>query len=544
MPSFLAVVGLLLSVPSVILASPLEIKPRNASSVVSLLSDSQLEVPTTATPSPTVPPGASGNPARPTNFDTGRDTMKTEELVVENQTMQRVFDSGLIGTVLKHGWVGEQPYQITPPNGTAGSNNIIGTWLYGYDGCHAKSPNYKSNIDEAYYDQWLMTNTHGVASDIDWNAAAALEFLGPPGINGPRQSQIQAVLANIATVIYSYKDPAEHYIHVRCDDPKQECSQPPGNDPCNPDAPAPTGSSGPEAAAYALNDGGDGYPMINFCDAFFRQRSLSNAIAYGTGLSPLEKLPLSFFHELTHLDLAANSPSPNPRITDYVIGVKDEKSGRTVKKGAYGPLWTKVLARYSNDVGYYVQRSADNYAWYTFAKYLMTKNGNILIIPKLPAFAHCHVYNYPYEPVLFFEYAVRLTLTQGPPRDAYAQPEVAKFVGSEGSVALYAENSVNIQASDQGLEGCMASASADLTAPITIDHMVDDSAYPADYQASLSSWIFHNYNFLIGVHRTNHDRFHHTATRNYEHARSADMRSRLRFRRAAPWRSTKVLVRV
>ncbi|KAL8819357.1 MAG: hypothetical protein Q9223_002193 [Gallowayella weberi] len=477
MPSFLAVVGLLLSVPSVILASPLEIKPRNASSVVSLLSDSQLEVPTTATPSPTVPPGASGNPARPTNFDTG-----------------------------------EQPYQITPPNGTAGSNNIIGTWLYGYDGCHAKSPNYKSNIDEAYYDQWLMTNTHGVASDIDWNAAvrqqptaaekpmAALEFLGPPGINGPRQSQIQAVLANIATVIYSYKDPAEHYIHVRCDDPKQECSQPPGNDPCNPDAPAPTGSSGPEAAAYALNDGGDGYPMINFCDAFFRQRSLSNAIAYGTGLSPLEKLPLSFFHELTHLDLAANSPSPNPRITDYVIGVKDEKSGRTVKKGAYGPLWTKVLARYSNDVGYYVQRSADNYAWYTFAKYLMTKNGNILIIPKLPAFAHCHVYNYPYEPVLFFEYAVRLTLTQGPPRDAYAQPEVAKFVGSEGSVALYAENSVNIQASDEGLEGCMA--------------------------------------------RTNHDRFHHTATRNYEHARSADMRSRLRFRRAAPWRSTKVLVRV
>ncbi|KAL8806443.1 MAG: hypothetical protein Q9182_001358 [Xanthomendoza sp. 2 TL-2023] len=453
MSSSLAVVGLLLSVPSIILASPLELKPRDASSVVSQLSDYQPQLPTTATPSPTVSPGASGIPAQPTNFNSG-----------------------------------EQPYRITPPNGTAGANNLIGTWLYGYDGCHAKSPNYKGNIDEAYYDQWLMTNTHGVASDINWNEAAALEFLGPPGINGPRQSQIQAVLANIATVIYSYKDPAEHYIHVRCDDPSRECSQPSGNDPCNPDPPAPTGAPRPEPAAYALNNGGDGYPMINFCDAFFGQRSLSNAIAYGTGLAALEKLRLS------HYDNRGKSKS-RVRVS--------------VKKGAYGPLWTKVLARYSNDVGYYIQRNADNYAWYTFAKYLMTKNGNI----------------YPHLPIVTYT-------TERPPRDAYGQTGVAEFTGSEGSVALHANDSVNVMASDEGLEGCAASLFVDVSSR----HRFDCHGLASDDDGS----SFHNYNSPIGIH----DRFHHTATLNNERARSADMRSRLWFRRAAPGRSTTVLVRV
>lgn len=52
-----------------------------------------------------------------------------------------------------------------------------------------------------------MANTKGVKSDINWNEASALEFLGAPGLNKDKQPQIQAVMANIATVIYSYKNP-------------------------------------------------------------------------------------------------------------------------------------------------------------------------------------------------------------------------------------------------------------------------------------------------------------------------------------------------
>ncbi len=36
-----------------------------------------------------------------------------------------------------------------------------------------------------------MSNTAGVAFDIDWNNAAAVEFLRAPGLN--KQPQIQAV---------------------------------------------------------------------------------------------------------------------------------------------------------------------------------------------------------------------------------------------------------------------------------------------------------------------------------------------------------------
>ena len=57
------------------------------------------------------------------------------------------------------------------PSGTAGTNNILGTFLYGYDGCKTKNDAYIGNIDEAYYDSWTIANTAGVLSGINWNEA-------------------------------------------------------------------------------------------------------------------------------------------------------------------------------------------------------------------------------------------------------------------------------------------------------------------------------------------------------------------------------------
>jgi hypothetical protein len=39
-----------------------------------------------------------------------------------------------------------------------------------------------------------------IKKDIDFNTAAALEFLGPAILNKNQQKQIQAVFANVATV--------------------------------------------------------------------------------------------------------------------------------------------------------------------------------------------------------------------------------------------------------------------------------------------------------------------------------------------------------
>ena len=136
----------------------------------------------------------------------------------------------------------DTPYLVSPtgtdiPPGATGNvsaQNKVGTWLYGYNGCK-KFPGAKGKIDGAYYDAWVMSNTEGVASDIDWNNAAALEFLGAPGLNSNKQPQIQAVLANAATVIYSYKNPLfQHYIKVRCDDPLNRCQNRPDQNPCQP----------------------------------------------------------------------------------------------------------------------------------------------------------------------------------------------------------------------------------------------------------------------------------------------------------------------
>lgn len=71
-----------------------------------------------------------------------------------------------------------------PPGatGNVSAQNRIGTWLYGYTGCN-DFPRAKGRIDGAYYDAWVKSKTDGVAEDIDWNNAAAIESLGAPRLN-------------------------------------------------------------------------------------------------------------------------------------------------------------------------------------------------------------------------------------------------------------------------------------------------------------------------------------------------------------------------
>ena len=98
--------------------------------------------------------------------------------------------------------------------------------------------------------------------------------------------------------------------------------------------------------------------MINFCDGFHQERSLADAISYGQALRKPERFEVdryinratTFFHELTHLHLAADSGSgnPNPEVLDLTIAIK-LLHGRTYNVVAYGGLATKYLARYQTD---------------------------------------------------------------------------------------------------------------------------------------------------------------------------------------------------
>ncbi|OXV12076.1 hypothetical protein Egran_00162 [Elaphomyces granulatus] len=240
-------------------------------------------------------------------------------------------------------------------------------------------------IQEAYTDANKLVNLAGVNSGIDWNSASALEYLGPSALNKDQQSQIQAVLANVATV----KDGAAwwtpNWIRIRCDDPLRRCSKcvTPQED-----------EDQAVVVAYARNPAqtGQKYPDISFCPPFYGLRNLDNAMAYGSGFSNAKnKFDLSnyegradtFLHELLHLDLAANSVNnnPNPQVRDLSIryGSTNPTGPRWTK--VYGPKLTKILARFlpisrvSTQTGYFIQRSDDNLVLFALANYVQSKLG-------------------------------------------------------------------------------------------------------------------------------------------------------------------------
>ncbi|KAJ6073323.1 hypothetical protein N7467_011408 [Penicillium canescens] len=337
----------------------------------------------------------------------------------------------------------------------------------------------KGKIDDAYYDAWLISNTEGVASRIDWNNAAALEFLGAPMANKDQQSEIQAVFANTATVIYSSKNPFQHWIKIRCDDPSNVCPKSNEDDPCKSssskrDVQAKVDK---ELLAYATNSDPDSpdYPMINLCEGFFDRRSLADAISFGNAYRYPEKARLAnynnrgatFLHELFHLNVAANSPDPNPNVIDLDIQIKYGKD-KVLDVPAYGPLATKVLARWQGNAalgttGYWVQRNADNLAYYALAKYVMTKNGGL----------------YPHLPIVTYELA-------GPPHPG----SLASFVTEDSDFYLNTTSSDDITIWTGDYPGCDDDLDVSATSStLTIDGFVPASAYPDSYNEQVSTWI-------------------------------------------------------
>lgn len=113
----------------------------------------------------------------------------------------------------------DTPFNLSPFLG-----NPTSAFLYGYFGCQDFiGAQAKAQIDEAYYHAAIIANAPGVAKDIDFNTAAALEYLGAPGFNFDKQSEIQAVLSHAAEILFTFRNVSQQYIKVRCDDPGKRC---------------------------------------------------------------------------------------------------------------------------------------------------------------------------------------------------------------------------------------------------------------------------------------------------------------------------------
>jgi hypothetical protein len=240
--------------------------------------------------------------------------------------------------------------------------------------------------------------------------------------------------------------------------------------------------------AYAgdQDPAGSGYPFINFCPDFFDQLDLTNAIAFGSAQSRdkrydlenynnrattflVSQLPISYRmkrltetaqHELFHLSIASGAPTLGPRVIDYRLKWFD-KDGEVIKvSGAYGPLKTKMLARFpgsssSRPTGYYVQRNAENLMLFAFSKYVTQKIGNI----------------YPYLPIV--EKVSEVPFKPPPRSGTLGLDYIATFV-SDG-------NEFYLNSTDDSAEDCVGSSSDGGEEPVVISDFTADSEYPDEY---------------------------------------------------------------
>ncbi|KAI9762265.1 MAG: hypothetical protein M1840_001444 [Geoglossum simile] len=243
------------------------------------------------------------------------------------------------------------------------------THLVGFNGCDDQSV---EAIRKAWRDSWAVMDVIREIN-INWNEAAALEYLGPPGYNRPKQAAMQDILRNLGTITgRGIPSPFDWRVHVRCDDWLQGCYDAAGR-----------------TEAYTQNEGPGNIATINFCNEFFLKLSLSEAIRRGkSSRDPKYKFNLEKYddttgyiiiHELLHINWVHKSGQygTNQPVIDYQIRFWDPKAGRWDEDDVYGPKMAKILARYRDpqNLGGILVRSDENLGLYALAKYVQSQLG-------------------------------------------------------------------------------------------------------------------------------------------------------------------------
>ncbi|KAI9763238.1 MAG: hypothetical protein M1840_000813 [Geoglossum simile] len=313
-------------------------------------------------------------------------------------------------------------------------------------------------------------------NDVNWNDAAALEYLGPPGYNRERQGDIQDILHNLGTITGRGIPfpPLDWSVHVRCDDWLSDCS----------------GANG-KTNAYATNESPDNIATINFCAGYFRYPSLRTAVRRGrsssdltfkhnlnnydrtTGVIYTDNLRLKtsqgyiIVHELLHINWVHKSGryGHNRQVIDFRIEFWDQNEGRYKVRDVYGPEKAKILARYNRPgtLGDFIARSDENLGLYALAKYVQSQIGA-----------------YPHLPLVDSEPRGRPWYT--------LSNSLFSFNATGGVIA-------NSSAPDDGT--LLADYVPKDDSSIIIDGFIPDSDLPADYLAAWKDWS------LDGVGSTN-----------------------------------------
>ncbi|KAI9763098.1 MAG: hypothetical protein M1840_000910 [Geoglossum simile] len=251
------------------------------------------------------------------------------------------------------------------------------TRLVGFEGCDQTQTD---SIRAAWRDSWQVMDVIREIN-INWDEAAAVEFLGPPGFNQGRQAAIQDILRNLGTITGRGipVPPLDWKVHVRCDDWKLWCP-----------------STADKTEAYTTNeDGNNNIATINFCSKYFTKPTLSEAIANARRLNNPRYIfnlgnydrttTYTIIHELLHINWVHKSGryGTNEPVIDYRIEFWDGDQGTYKIRDVYGPERAKILARYHNPstIGGIIARSDENLGMFALAKLIQAKFG---AYPHLP----------------------------------------------------------------------------------------------------------------------------------------------------------------
>ncbi|KAM0417190.1 hypothetical protein ACHAPT_012827 [Fusarium lateritium] len=238
-----------------------------------------------------------------------------------------------------------------------------------------------------------------IKDKVDFNEKVAKDFLGDPSRNKANQNDIRELIKSVVT--WQLGGVFNWHLRMRCDDPNRKTKQAGQKFPVGcPDGALEqdfekcaskcwvyrSGVWRTRAPAYTENVGlTNPVAEINWCPGWFRQETCNSRASKYSRYSDGEKLNMvnyqcreaSMVHELFHIDSNWQHHAPgNGHIMDRKMFVKDSYRGQMVKVEAYGPLYTKVLARWAeNDVGHYVATNADNLAYYFLGKWIQQTFG-------------------------------------------------------------------------------------------------------------------------------------------------------------------------
>lgn len=229
--------------------------------------------------------------------------------------------------------------------------SLLATRLLGWNGCTELQ---KKQIYSGWQQSWkIMNYIQSVAEDgINFNEAAAVEYLGAPGTNKEQRTDFNNIYKQLVTIQPGYiATPLDWRLGIRCDDPRGRC-------PCDID----TG----EIAYTVQKDPKLQITTINFCPRYYKIPTLDTVMQkiksplldeYANMKSYYPNQAVVWFHELLHVDWASTADTGAiSHITDIRISyrVQDKNNLRekkTVWYEVYGPFWAKGLARLGINTG-------------------------------------------------------------------------------------------------------------------------------------------------------------------------------------------------